>query len=93
MKRYYVVNEFQKLEDLPNIGKAIAGDLRKVGVRKPADLRGKDPVRLYEALNRRTGVRHDPCLLDAFMAAVDFVGGSPARPWWAYTAKRKRLIR
>jgi hypothetical protein len=28
--------------------------------------------------------------LDDFLAAVRFMGGGPARPWWAYTAERKR---
>lgn len=82
-----------RLEDLPNIGPSIAADLRKIGVATPKMLKGKSPVRLYDALNRRTGVRNDPCVLDTFMAAVDFVGGAPERPWWRYTAARKRLTK
>ncbi len=30
-----------KLEELPNIGKAIAGDLRLVGIQRPQELIGK----------------------------------------------------
>jgi hypothetical protein len=78
------------LEDLPNIGKSIAADLRQLGIHVPAQLKRRDPFALYERLNRRTGVRHDPCLLDTFIAAVRFVEGGPARPWWAFTAERKR---
>jgi hypothetical protein len=80
------------LEDLPNVGKSIAADLRELGIRFPAQLKHKDPYALYEGLNRRTGVRHDPCLLDTFIAAVRFVEGGPAKPWWAYTAERKRVL-
>ena len=81
------------LEDLPNVGKAVAADLRRIGIRVPRDLTGRDPYALYDALNRATGVRHDPCLLDTFIAVVRFVDGGPARPWWACTAERKRTLR
>jgi hypothetical protein len=80
------------LEDLPNVGKAVAADLRELGIRAPAQLMHKDPYALYGELNRRTAVRHDPCLLDAFIAAVRFVEGGPAKPWWAYSAERKRAL-
>jgi hypothetical protein len=80
------------LTDLPNVGIAIAGDLRQIGIETPAQLRRRDPYALYERLNRVTGVRHDPCVLDTFISAVDFVGGAPARPWWSYTAARKRAL-
>jgi hypothetical protein len=80
------------LEDLPNVGKAIAADLRRIGIRTPDSLAGRDPYALYDALNRATGVRHDPCVLDTFIAIVRFVDGAPARPWWHYTAERKRAL-
>ena len=80
------------LEDLPNVGKAIAADLRAIGIRQPAQLRRKDPYALYDCLNRVTGLRHDPCVLDTFIAVVRFADGAPARPWWAYTAERKRAL-
>jgi hypothetical protein len=81
------------LEDLPNVGKSIAADLRRIGVRAPHELAGRNPYVLYDALNRVTGARHDPCVLDTFIAAVRFVDGAPARPWWKYTAERKRTTR
>jgi hypothetical protein len=40
-----------------------------------------------------TKERHDPCLLDTFVAAVRFMGSEPARPWWAYTAECKRALK
>jgi len=70
-----------KLEDLPNVGKSIAADLRLVGIRRPAELKRKDPYALY-----------DPCVLDTFIAVVRFVEGGPPQPWWAYTAERKRTL-
>jgi hypothetical protein len=81
-----------QLEDLPNIGKAVAADLRGIGIRTPSQLVGKDPYALYDKLNRVTGTRHDPCVLDTFIAVVRFVDGGPARPWWKFTAERKRAL-
>ncbi len=78
------------LTDLPNVGPAVAADLRRIGIRAPRDLAGRDPYALYAALARATGTRHDPCVLDTFIAAVRYVDGGPARPWWKYTAERKR---
>ena len=56
------------------------------------DLRGRDPYALYDELCRATGIRHDPCLLDTFIAAVRFMEGEPKKPWWKYTAERKRVM-
>lgn len=81
----------QQLEQLPNVGPAMAGDLRQLGIRLPADLIGQDAYRLYRLLEQATGKRQDPCVLDTFMAIVDFMNGAAPRPWWAYTPERKRL--
>lgn len=81
--------EAQALEQLPNVGPSIAADLRRIGVQRPADLAQRDALELYHALQRATGRRQDPCVLDTFMAATDFMRGAPPRRWWAYTAERK----
>lgn len=46
---------------------------------------------LYQSLCALTGRRHDPCVLDTFMAATDFMRGAAPKPWWAYTAERKAV--
>lgn len=81
--------ECERLEQLPNIGPSIAADLRRIGVRHPSELAARDAFDLYQSLQRATGRRQDPCVLDTFMAATDFMRGAPRRPWWAYTAERK----
>lgn len=35
---------------------------------------------------------HDPCLLDVFIAVVEFVNGGRARSWWEFTSERKRRL-
>ncbi len=42
------------------------------------------------AIPRET--RHDPCVIDVFIAAVRFMGGEPAKPWWKYTPERKQTL-
>ena len=82
--------EAKSLEAIPNIGRSIAGDLRSLGIKQPRQLIGRDPHRLYLKLCRQTGTRQDPCVLDTFISAVRFMEGAPVRPWWRYTAERKK---
>ena len=84
--------EVVRLEDIPNIGPSIAADLRQLGIALPDELRGSDPYVLYDALGRITGRQLDPCVLDTFIAAVRFMQGEPKKPWWKYTAERKRVL-
>jgi predicted GIY-YIG superfamily endonuclease len=86
------VREVARLEDIPNVGPAVAGDLRQLGITSPAGLPGRDPYALYDELCRITGHRHDPCVLDTFIAVVRYMEGAPKRPWWKYTAERKRTM-
>ena len=82
----------QRLEDLPNIGPAMAADLRALGIAHPRELAHRDAFVLYQALCAHSGKRQDPCVLDTFMAATDFMRGAPAAPWWSYTPQRKALF-
>lgn len=85
-------DECETLEQLPNIGPSLAANLRLIGIAQPRDLRGKDPFVLYQQLCAATGQRQDPCVLDTFMAATDFMRGAAAAPWWHYTPQRKVLF-
>ena len=80
------------LEQIPNVGPSIAANLRLIGISSPEDLLGNDPYAMYDELCDTTGVRHDPCVIDVFIAAVRFMAGEPAKPWWKYTSERKRRL-
>ncbi len=84
--------KFTKLEQLPNVGKATAGDLRLLGLSTPSALVGQDPYALYHRLCDITAQRHDPCMIDVFIAVVRFMEGADATPWWHYTAERKATL-
>ena len=81
-----------RLTDIPNIGPAMARDLEILGINRPEELQGLDPLQMYNDLCRITGHRHDPCVIDVFIAAVRFMEGSPEKPWWHYTSERKALV-
>jgi hypothetical protein len=83
--------ECDTFEQLPNVGPAMAGDLRAIGLVHPRELAHRDPCVLYQALCAHTGRRQDPCVLDTFMAITDFMRGTAPAPWWTYTAQRKVL--
>lgn len=78
--------------DLPNVGKAFAEDLRLLGFTAPAQLKGQDPLQLFDRLCELTHSRQDPCVLDTLMSITRFMDGGRARPWWDYTDERKQLM-
>ena len=82
--------EAHRLQDIPNIGPSIAGDLRALCILEPRQLVGLDPYDLYRRSNVLAGTRQDPCLADCFIAAVRFMEGAPPQPWWHYTHERKQ---
>ena len=85
-------SEAKRLEDIPNIGKSIAEDFRRLGIHEPRQLLGKNPYTLYSQMNEISGVTQDPCLADCFIAAVRFMEGSEPTPWWHYTEERKQAL-
>ncbi|WP_405067850.1 helix-hairpin-helix domain-containing protein [Kribbella sp. NBC_01510] len=80
------------LTTLMNVGRAVAGYLRRADITEVRQLAGRDPVDIYDTICTVDGRRHDPCLLDTIMSAVDQANGNPARPWWTYTPARKQLL-
>lgn len=84
--------KLNKLTDLPNIGKASAADLVLLGYQQPQDLVGADPFQMYHELCLKTGVRHDPCVIDVFMSVTRFMAGEPPKLWWDFTEERKQKI-
>lgn len=85
-------DQVRVLTDIPNIGKSLATDLRGLGITTPELVRTMDPLTAYEQLRDPMGRRHDPCVLDTFLAAHDFMNGGPSQPWWYFTARRKVLL-
>jgi hypothetical protein len=83
--------QVKKFTDIPNVGSRIAHDFEVLGIKTPQDLTNQDPVEMYVQIQKITKSKHDPCVLDTYMAVVDFMNGAKARPWWHYTPIRKSL--
>jgi len=79
-----------QLEDLPNIGPAMAKDLRLLGIARPVQLIGKDAYQMHRRLCTLSGKEHDPCVIDVFLSAISFMEGGEPAPWYHFTEERKQ---
>ncbi len=81
------------LQQIPNVGPAIAADLLRLGVKSVEALKGADPTVLYDKLSALDGQAHDPCVWDVFAAAIEYAESGQTKAWWHYTPKRKELFK
>ena len=79
-----------RLDDLPNIGKSIAADLRSLGVVSAEQLAKMDSMETYQTLASIMGRRHDPCVLYTLLAVAHFQKTDERLPWWHFTAQGKQ---
>jgi hypothetical protein len=84
----------RRLRDLWSIGPNIERDLQALGVHTVAQLARRSPERLFRQLERTTGKKQDPCVLDTFRAAVA-QALDPNLPtekcvWWYWSELRKK---
>jgi len=91
--KHKIASPGKRLEDLPNIGKSIASDLRSLGIHTPQELAGRDPLEIFRELGGPMGKRHDPCVFYTLLAAEHFLKTTEPLPWWHFTAEGKRLLR
>lgn len=84
--------QVSRLEDIPNIGKSIAADLRGIGIAEPAQLAELEPLAVYLKLAKQMGKRHDPCVLYTLMAARHFMQRGEKLAWWTFTEQGKKLL-
>ena len=90
MKKAKKPEEASRLDQLPSVGTKTSKYLSLAGVHTPKDLIGKDPYMLYVRLCEREKSYYDPCLLDQFIAATEFMNTGKNRDWWKYTSSRKK---
>ena len=83
--------QLSRLEDLPNIGKAIAADLRSLGILSPEQLATHDPLATYQALAAVMGKRLDPCVLYTLLTVAHFQNTGERLPWWHFTKQGKAM--
>lgn len=83
----------RQLADLISIGPAMLRGFDLLGIRSVAQLAKQNPRRMYARLNRATGQRQDPCVLDTFCAVVAQARNprllAEQCQWWYWSRKRK----
>ncbi|MHB0915411.1 MAG: helix-hairpin-helix domain-containing protein [Thermoleophilia bacterium] len=76
------------LQDIPGVGRVIAGDLIDIGINSVADLKDQSPEALYEKLIAVRGRHVDRCVLYVFRCAVYFATEKEHDPallkWWSW---------
>jgi hypothetical protein len=76
----------KQLQQIPGVGKSIAGDLWELGIRSVADLNNNDPEELYHRFCSLKGQQIDRCLLYVFRCAVYYASTKRHDPellkWW-----------
>ena len=82
-------NQIKDFQQIINVGPSIAGDLKRIGLRTPQQLIGKQPLDLYRKLCQHDRIFHDPCVLDTLISCVEYMDGKPPKQWWLFTEQRK----
>ena len=82
----------KELKQIPGVGVSIANDLYDIGIKSIAQLKGKDPEKLFNQSNEYAGVIQDRCLLYVFRGAV-YYAETPKElqepeklKWWNWKA-------
>jgi hypothetical protein len=87
-----------ELQVIPGIGPSLAIDLRDLGYKRVADLKGEDPLKMYDRLIKLRGAHQDRCVLYVFRCAVYYASRAKHDPeklkWWNWSdtnlVRRKR---
>ncbi len=79
------------LEQIPGVGKSIAGDLHHLGITGVGQLKGRDPEELYDRLCRFKASPVDRCMLYVLRCAVYYASTDDPDPerlkWWNWKDK------
>src|SRR5215210_2068874 len=81
------LSEFQTI---PSIGIRFALDLISLGYYSIQELKGKNPARLVDRLERQLGAWIDPCVEDQMRLCIHYAEHFDNRVnWWDFTKERK----
>jgi hypothetical protein len=89
----------KELMIIPGIGKSIANDLWRIGIKKIDDLKGMDAEMLYDLSNKDAGMVQDRCLLYTFRCAVYFAETDKKKQdpeklkWWNWKDRGPKSIK
>ncbi len=83
----------RQLSSLSGVGKATLKDFEVLGINSINQLARCNPEDLYEKLCKRTGKKHDICVLDVFSCTIAQAKNPKLQKeksnWWYWSRKRK----
>lgn len=86
----------KSFQEVPGVGKSIAQDLWNIGLRSVDELKGRDPVSLYEQMCAYQGEHVDRCMLYVLRCAVYYASHEQHEPdllkWWNWSDQNLRDI-
>jgi Pathogenicity locus len=82
----------RELQTIPSVGKSIADDLWKLGIRSVAQLKHRNPETLYRDHCIQKGMPVDRCVLYTFRCAVYYASTTRPKPellkWWNWKNRK-----
>jgi hypothetical protein len=85
-----------RLERIPGVGKAVAQDMRSIGIYSIEQLKGKNPEELYRKLCDFKASPVDRCMLYVLRCAVYYASNnkhdSELLKWWNWKNKKLRSL-
>lgn len=87
----------KELTIIPGVGKSLATDLWNIGITSIADLKGKNPDKLYDLSNAYAGTVQDRCVLYVFKCAVYYADTPTDKheteklKWWNWNDNKNNI--
>jgi hypothetical protein len=79
-----------EFQNIPSLGYNFARELIDQGYYNLEQLRGKDPVELFDAYEKHCNAWADPCVEDSYRLLVHFIEyRDESKRWWNFTIERK----
>jgi len=89
-KRAKEIQALIEFQSIPSLGYGFATELISQGYYNLEQLKGKDPVALFEAYEKHCGAWADPCVEDSYRLLAHFIEhADTSKRWWDFTAERK----
>jgi hypothetical protein len=84
------INALIEFQSIPSLGINFATELIQQGYYSLEQLKGRDPVELFNAFERHVGAWADPCVEDSYRLLTYYIKhGDTGKSWWHFTAERK----
>lgn len=79
-----------QFQTIPSVGPDLAKHVIDLGYYSLAELKGREPAKLFDQLEQLYGYRLDPCVEDSIRLIVHNAETSHSeKRWWDFTEERK----